>query len=265
MKRARVRRIEMAYDDVGSGPAVLLLHGYPFNRSMWREQTEALSANYRVVTPDLRGLGETTTTQEAATIEEMAEDVAALMDELEIKRVTLGGLSMGGYIAFAFYRKYFLRVRALILADTRPQADTDEGRRNRLEQAEKILKDGMPSIAEDFLKKVLTTETLSEKPQVRERVREMILSTRPEGAAAALHARAARRDQTDLLPEIIAPTLILVGSNDALTPSQDAEAMHRQIGGSRLEIIEGASHLSNLEQPLAFNRALSDFLDALQP
>ncbi len=265
MTVARVREIEMAYDDVGRGPTVVLLHGYPFNRSMWREQTEALSANYRVITPDLRGHGETNVTPELATMDEMARDVAALLDKLDIRRVTLGGLSMGGYVTLAFYRRFPLRTRALILADTRPQADTPEAQHKREEQAEKILKEGMQSIADDFLKKVLTTETLKEKPETVERVREMILKTNPQGAASVLRGMAVRHDQTDFLEEIFAPALILVGSEDQLTPPSDAELMKRQIRGSRLEIIEGASHLSNLERPAEFNLALKSFLDALQP
>ena len=267
MTVARVREIEMAYEDVGGGAAVVLLHGYPFNRSMWREQAQALrSANYRVITPDLRGHGETAaTTGEPATMEEMARDVVALLDELGVERVTLGGLSMGGYVALAFCRRFPLRVRALILADTRAQADTPEARANREEQAQKILKDGMQSTADDFLKKVLTPETLKQKPETVERVREMILRTDPRGAASALRGMAARHDQTDFLEEILAPTLVIVGSEDQLTPPQDAELMRREIRGSRLEIIEGASHLSNLERPVEFNRALLDFLDALQP
>src|SRR5918999_733376 len=156
---ARVREIEMVYDDRGSGPPVVLLHGYPFNRSMWSEQVAALSANYRVITPDLRGHGETSVTDEPATMVEMAQDVAALLDKLGLERVTLGGLSMGGYVTLAFYRRFPLRVRALILADTRPQADTPEASHNREEQAKKILKEGMQSIADDFLKKVLTPAT----------------------------------------------------------------------------------------------------------
>lgn len=266
MKRARVRGIEMAYDERGSGSTVVLLHGYPFNRSMWQEQRDALSANYRVITPDLRGHGATSTvTSEPATMEEMARDVVALLDELGIQRVALGGLSMGGYVALAFYRRFPLRVRALILADTRPQADTEDARRNRAEQAEKILKEGMQSIADDFLKKVLTPATLAEKPETVARVREMILKTDPQGAAGALKGMAARIDQTDFLEEILAPTLILVGSEDQITPPGDAELMRREIRGSRLVIVEGASHLSNLERPVEFNRALLDFLDALQP
>jgi 3-oxoadipate enol-lactonase len=262
---ARVRGIEMAYEDEGSGPAVVLLHGYPFNRSMWREQRDALSQKYRVIAPDLRGHGETPPSNEPATMEEMARDVAALLDELGIERVALGGLSMGGYVTLAFYRRFPLRVRALILADTRSQADTEEARRNREEQAKKILEEGMQSIAEDFLKKVLTPATISDKPETVALVREMILQTDPQGAANALRGMAARHDQTEFLEDIIAPTLILVGSEDQLTPPTDAELMRREIRGSRLEIIEGASHLSNLERPAEFNHALKSFLDALQP
>jgi pimeloyl-ACP methyl ester carboxylesterase len=255
----------MAYDDTGSGPAVVLLHGYPFNRSMWREQTEALSASYRVITPDLRGHGETTATDEPATMDEMARDVAALMDELNIHRAAVGGLSMGGYVALAFYRRFPLRVRALILADTRSQADTEEARRTREQQARKALKEGMSGIVETSLPKALAPATMKERPKLVARVREMMMKTRPEGAAAALRGMAARIDQSDFLPSIFAPTLIIVGSEDELTPVRDAEFMRREIRGSRLEIIDGAAHVSNIENPAQFNRALKSFLDELQP
>jgi pimeloyl-ACP methyl ester carboxylesterase len=131
----RVREIELAYDDVGAGVPVVLLHGFPFNRTLWREQVEALGGSYRVVAPDLRGHGETTATTEPATMEEMARDVAALLDEMQIGRPVLGGLSMGGYVALAFCRLFPRRVRALMLADTRAQADTEDGKRAREETA----------------------------------------------------------------------------------------------------------------------------------
>src|SRR5215210_4040316 len=196
-EKRRVRGIEMAYDVEGSGPPVVLLHGYPFNRSMWREQVEALQGSFRVITPDLRGLGETEGGAEPATMNEMAQDVAALLDELKITRVILGGLSMGGYVSLAFTRRFPLRVRTLVLADTRPQPDTDEARRAREEQAQKVLEEGMGSITDLILKKALAPETLAERPEIVARVREMIHATKPEGAAAALRGMAARSDQTD--------------------------------------------------------------------
>lgn len=265
MPKLRVRDIEMAYDDVGRGAPVVLLHGFPFNRSMWAEQTAALAANYRVITPDLRGMGETTATNGPATMEEMAHDVAALMDKLGIERAAVGGLSMGGYVTLAFYRRHRLRARALILADTRAGADTLDARRTREEQAQKILKEGTGTIADDFLKKVLTPATLSEKPEIVGRVREMILKTDARGAAAALRGMALRPDQTPFLESVLVPTLILVGSDDQLTPPKEAELMSREIRGSRLQVIESASHLSNVERPVEFNLALKTFLDELHP
>jgi pimeloyl-ACP methyl ester carboxylesterase len=156
-------------------------------------------------------------------------------------------------------------VRALVLADTRPQADTDEARHNRAEQAQTILREGMESIADGFLKKVLAPATLRERPELVARVREMITSTERQGAVAALQGMAARIAQMDLLPRILAPALIIVGSEDKLTPPQDAELMHREIRGARLEIISGAAHVSNIERPAEFNRALANFLQSLQP
>lgn len=266
MAVSRVRGIELAYDEAGAGVPVVLLHGFPFNRTMWREQADALKDSFRVVAPDLRGLGETTATDKpAATMEEMAQDVAALLDELKITRCVLGGLSMGGYVALAFYRLFPRRVRALLLADTRPQGDTEEGRRVREETAQRVLAGGVGALADAQLPKLLAHTTHMKHPQVVERVREMILKTKPGGAAAALRGMAERRDQTRLLADILQPTLIVVGSEDQITPPSDAETMRREIRGSRLEVIEGAGHVSNLERPAEFNAALSKFLRDIQP
>jgi 3-oxoadipate enol-lactonase len=260
---AGVRGIEMAYDDTGRGAAVVLLHGFPFDRSMWREQSQFLGETCRVIAPDLRGQGETPLGGATLTMGEMAEDVAALLDTLNVERAAVGGLSMGGYVAFEFFRRFPRRVRALALADTRPQADTDEARRTREETAQRALKDGMGPIADSMLPKLLSAATREREPEVVERVRSMMLGTSPEGAAAALRGMAVRRDQTDLLPEIDVPTLIVVGGEDPITPPSDAESMGAKIQGSRLVRIEGAAHLSNIERPEEFNRALGDFVGGL--
>ncbi len=263
MSFARARGIEIGYDDTGQGAPLVLLHGFPFNRSMWREQARHLSGAWRVVAPDLRGQGETALGGAPATMEEMADDVAALLDALNVGRAVLGGLSMGGYVTFEFFRRFPGRVRALVLADTRPQADTDDGRRTREENARRILQDGMAPVAESMLPKLLSAGTREREAEVVERVRAMILGANPEGAAAALRGMAVRRDQTDLLPEINVPTLIIVGGEDPVTPPPDAEAMAAKIKGSRLVLVEGAAHLSNVERPEEFNRALGDFLSGL--
>lgn len=269
MSFIRVDDIQLAYTDAGLGQPVVLLHGYPFNRTLWNEQVSALSNSYRVITPDLRGFGESGASPRgesdaspgAATMNRMAQDVAALLDHLEISRAVIGGLSMGGYVALAFYKQFPSRVRALILADTRAQADTEEGKQTRHQQAEKALAEGMAGIADSMLPKLLTPDTVSKRPEVVKRVRDMMLKTKPEGAAGALLGMAERDDQTALLPQISCPTLILVGREDPITPVQDSEKMHREIAGSRLVVIENASHVSNLERTEQFNDELMRFLN----
>jgi 3-oxoadipate enol-lactonase len=260
---ARVRGIELAYTDLGQGPVVLMLHGFPFDRSMWRGQVEKLSPRFRVIAPDFRGHGETSVTREPSAMEELAEDLAALLDELNVPRAVVCGLSMGGYVALAFYRAHPSRVRALVLADTRPNADTEDARRTREETARRALAEGMAPIADAMLPKLLSTSTREHSPEVVERVRRMMLGVKPEGAAAALRGMAERRDQTDLLPKIDVPTLVIVGSEDSVTPPSDAEAMHSRIDGARLVVIEGAGHVSNVERPVEFDRALVEFLEGL--
>lgn len=263
MSFTRVDDIQMAYTDTGLGLPVVLLHGYPFNRSLWSEQVNALSNSYRVITPDLRGMGETDATQGPATMNQMAQDVAALLDQLEISRAVVGGLSMGGYVALAFYKQFPSRVRALVLTDTRAQADTEEGKQTRFQLAEKARAEGMAGIADSMLPKLLTPETVSKRPEVVKRVRDMMLKTKPEGAAGALLGMAERDDQTPLLSQISCPTLIMVGQEDPITPVQDSEKMHHEIAGSRLVVIENAAHVSNLERTEQFNEELTRFLNPL--
>lgn len=264
MSVVRLSGIEIGYTEVGQGSAVVLLHGFPLNRSMWRDQMQELSVAHRVIMPDLRGHGDTVASSAQATMDEMAGDVAALLDYLKIDQIVLGGLSLGGYVAFAFYRLFPNRVRALVLADTRPQADSEEARRNREVMRKHVLQQGIDTIADEMLPKLLAPATLAKDFETVTRVREMIVGTQPEGAAAALGGMAARRDQSDLLSEIASPTLIIVGSEDSVTPLGDAELMHRKIPNSHLEIIEGAGHLSNIERPVEFNRALTDFMNTLE-
>lgn len=256
-----VTEIEMTYDEAGCGRAVVLLHGYPFDRSMWRAQMEFLGANdWRVIAPDLRGLGQTRTSSEVTTMEEMARDVAALMDKLNIDRAVICGLSMGGYVAFEFAHLFPTRVLGLMLAGTRAPADNDQEKLAREQQAQKIMNEGMSGIADATLAKLLAPKTLSEKPKVVAQVREMILRADPQGAAAAQRGMAVRRDYSEDLAQINVPTLIIVGREDPIRPVADAEFMHRLIRNSRLEIIEDAAHMTNMEQPEIFNDTVIDFL-----
>jgi len=258
--RRRIGNIELAWKEAGQGVPVVLLHAFPVNREMWKPQREALANRYRVITPDFRGHGETNLAEEDSTMERLAEDVRGLLDFLGLERVVLGGLSMGGYASFAFYRRYPERVAALILADTRASADTEEGLRGREELAAVAEKEGAAGVAERMLPKLLGASTHANRPDVVAAVREMILTTSPAGIVRALRGMAARPAAFDLLPTIQCPTLILVGAEDSLTPPADSEALANAIPGARLEVIPVAGHLSNLEQPAAFTRALDAFL-----
>ena len=263
MASARINNLNLAYTDTGIGRPVVLIHGYPFNRSLWDEQIAALSTSHRVIAPDLRGFGESEAAPGTATMNVMAQDVALLLNHLGIVRAAIAGLSMGGYVALALYKQLPSRVSALILADTRAQADTEERKQTRAQQAEKAINEGMAGIADAMLPKLLTPETVSKRPEVVKRIRDMMLKTKPEGAAAALRGMAERDDQTELLGKIAVPALILVGAEDAITPVADSEKMHNAITGSRLVVIENAGHVSNLERTEQFNEALLGFMKEL--
>lgn len=270
----------MAYDDGGRGPVMMLLHGFPLDRSMWREQIDFLSAHgFRAIAPDLRGLGEVSGKLQLVpgadaegepqaearrtmltTMEEMARDVSALMDHLRIDRAVICGLSMGAYVTFEFAHLFPSRVLALVLAGARAQGPDDAERKSREEKAQQALAEGMIGLAEGIVPQMLAAKTLAHKPEVAARVRRMIADTNAAGAAAAQRGMAARRDYTLDLARITVPTLIIAGSEDAVRTPADAEFIHQGIKDSRLEVIDDAGHLMNMEQPEVFNRTLTDFL-----
>lgn len=243
---------------------VLFLHGFPFNRSMWQEQIEFLSRRgYRCIAPDLRGLGENRFAGDVATMEGMARDVAALMDELNLESAVICGLSMGGYVALDFVKLFPERALALVLAGTRAPADTDREKAAREQQVQTILRAGMVPISIATVPKLLARRTLAEKPDVVKDVRNMIIKSDPRGAAAAQRGMAVRRDYVADLAEITVPTLIIVGREDTIRPPADAEFMHRRIAGSQLIVLDDAAHLTNIEQPERFNAVMSEFLARL--
>jgi 3-oxoadipate enol-lactonase len=259
MPTANINGVQLAYRDEGAGRPLLLIHAFPLSGAMWNPQLAALSPSYRVIVPDLRGFGASQIVPGGASLDQYADDLAGLLDQLGLRSepVALGGLSMGGYIAFAFLRRYHERVNALILADTRSQADTEEGKRGREQNAQLAEQQGSGAIADQMLPKLLAAGA---PEALRTEVRRMIEANDRTGIAAALRAMAARPDSTPLLHEINVPTLILVGSEDVLTPPSDAQAMHAAIADSRLVELPGVGHLSNLEAPDAFVAALDDLL-----
>ena len=261
--KATINHLNIDYRDQGSGEPVIFIHAFPLNQTMWDEQVAALTHHCRAITLDLRGFGGSDVADGPATMEQMAADVRSLMSALDIERATLVGLSMGGYVSLAFYREYPDAVRALVLADTRASGDTHAARERRLQSADKAERQGAAAIADDMVPLLLGKTTQQTRPDIAARVRQMIVDNSPQGIAAAQRGMAARRDSTYMLAAVDFPTLILVGAEDQLTPVGEAEAMRDGIRGARLQVIEGAGHLSNIERPREFNAALREFLDAL--
>jgi pimeloyl-ACP methyl ester carboxylesterase len=258
MSTAAVNGITIGYDDEGTGEDVLVLvHGHPFDRSMWGPQiAKARDLGWRVIAADLRGYGESTVVPGVTPLSTFAEDVAALADHLGIERFVLGGLSMGGQIVLECVRQFPERIRGLVLADTFAQAETPEGRKHRNDMADRLLREGMAGYAEEVRWKMVARRN----PAVAEFVSRMMLAAPPEGAAAALRGRAERPDYTPVLAEIDVPALVVVGADDEFTPVADAEYLHERIAGSTLVVVDGAAHLPNLERPAEFGAALETLL-----
>lgn len=260
--RANINGIELGYDDHGVGLPIIFLHAFPLNRSMWTGLTTALlhEQRFRLVTLDWRGFGESGLNDSVSTMEQFADDVAALMDKLGMPQAVLCGLSMGGYVAFAFLRKYPERVRGLILCDTRPGADTAEARANREQVARLVEEQGVEPFADLQIPRLLSEHTHQHHPEIELRVRQMINVATPAGIAAGSRGMAQRTDATDLLATITCPTLVVVGEHDSLTPPAVAQAYASRIPGAQVAVIPLAGHLSNLEQPDAFLEAVRPFL-----
>jgi pimeloyl-ACP methyl ester carboxylesterase len=256
--------VTIGYDDHGAGDTLVLVHGHPFNRSMWRPQLERFSrAGWRVVAPDLRGYGQTTVVPGTTSFASFAGDVVALLDHLELDQVVLGGLSMGGQIVMEVHRLFPERVRGLVLADTSPQAETPQGREERNAMADRLLGEGMGPYAREVLAKMVAPHNIAALPAVADHVMAMMLATSPDGAAAALRGRAERPDYVDMLSQVAVPALVVVGADDELTPISDAELMADRIPDATLAVVDGAAHMPNLERPDEFDAALGSFLHRL--
>jgi len=261
-QRIGVAGAELAVDVRGEGAPVLFAHGFPFDRTVWRHQLAALS-RWKRIAPDLRGAGESTAPPDGYSMALYADDLIAVLDTLGVRQAVVCGLSMGGYIVFELLRRYVERVRAVVLCGTRPQPDSEEARRARDELAALAAERGSAAVGERLLPRLLASATLAEQPEVVQHYREMAQRMSVLGMAGALRAMRDRPDSTPLLSEIRVPTLVVVGSEDQVSPPAVAEAMAGAIPSARLAVIPAAGHLAPLEQPLATSRALADFLGEL--
>jgi pimeloyl-ACP methyl ester carboxylesterase len=262
-----INNLTVSYTDDGpaNAPSIILIHGFPLNKSMWKNQVEALKVTYRVITYDIRGHGNTEDGTVEFSIELFVRDLISFMDTMKIDKTILCGFSMGGYIALKAVADYPKRFIALILSNTNCTADLPEAIAYRMRSIE-ILKEGtIGKFADVSLKKLFTNDSSTHAISEIETVREMIVNTSKKTLCNTLLALSAREETCSALAGIKMPVLVLVGEEDIITPPDAARFMHEKIKGSTLHIIEHAGHLSNMEQPVEFNDHLKKFLSTIKP
>lgn len=260
VQRVMVNGVNLAVEVRGEGPAILFVHGYPLDHTIWADQFDGLEG-FRRIAPDLRGMGRSDSPDLGYGIGIYAADLAALLDVLGVDEVVLCGFSMGGYVAFEFLRRWRPRVRALVLVSTRAEADTAEGRRARDTAAALAREGGAGAIADSMLARMLTPATINGSPELVERTRAIMAATPVAGIVGALAAMRDRPDSMALLQGLEGiPSLVIVGDEDQLTPPDRARAMAEAIPAARLVVIPGAAHLTTMERAKETSAALKDFL-----
>ena len=262
MPTATIRGASLNYLDRGKGLPVALLHGFPVDGRMWEAQVSELSSRFRVIAPDFRGFGKSEST-DPFTTESLADDIHGLLGQINGLPCVLAGLSMGGYVALAYARKYPADLRGLVLVDTKAAGDDTQGKGNRNKMIELVRSSGSKAIADQMLPKLLAEDTPRNRPAQAQALRTMMEACPPKTIENALVCLRDRPDQTQMLPSIGVPTLIIVGESDSITPVAVAQSMQKQIAGAQLAVIKGAGHMSPMEQPTQVNQALSRFLERL--
>lgn len=262
---ANLDGIRLGYEEAGrtSDLPVLFIHGFPHNRGLWTPQLSGLAGHARCIAVDLRGFGESSVAPPYS-MDQYADDIVALMDRLRLGEAVICGLSMGGYVAMAMWRRHKERIRALVLADTRAGSDSEEGREKRRAMAQLARERGPSAVADAMITGMVGKHTRENAPHVVDMVHRMLTSANVAGLVGALEALRERPDSTLALSTIDVLTLILVGADDVLTPVADSQAMHRAIYGSRLEVLAHAGHVSNVERPAAFNHLVAEFLSTVR-
>ena len=258
-----VNNFNLSYDDIGEGSTpIIFLHGYPFDKTMWEFQIEALKFTNRLIACDIRGFGKSTDEESFLSIDLFSDDLIAFMDKLTIHKAIICGLSMGGFIALNAHKRFPDRFEALILCDTQCIADTIEIKRKRYQIIDKIAVEGVKNFNEGFIKSVFHKDSLSDKKELVTKLRNVVFSNSPQIITKGLIALAGRSETCSILSEITIPTLIICGREDEVTPLAQSEFMNTSIKESILHVIDNAGHVSNLEQPDEFNEHLLDFLMA---
>ena len=253
---------QLLYEVAGNGPDVVLLHPFPLNRHFWDPVTPQLSTRYRLIIPDLRGHGDSELGEGPATMQKLADDLSKLCRQERISKAFFVGVSIGGYLLFEFWRRYREQVAALVLANTRPGAETPEGKASRLQLADRVLREGPAGFLGEMLSKLLSQATRTNRPDIVDAARKMMQSMSAEDIAGVQRGMAERPDSVATLATINVPTLLIAGGEDSI-PLSEFELMRQQIPGSRLQVISQAGHYAALEKPAEFGGLLRKFFDGL--
>jgi pimeloyl-ACP methyl ester carboxylesterase len=262
--KADINGTIIAYSDRGHGLPLLLIHGFPLCRKMWRPQAEVLAkGGCRVITPDMRGFGETALPAETVSMSDYADDIVKLMDYLRIDKAVVGGMSMGGYVLLNLLERYPDRVAAPLFIVTKAGGDDDYGKERRTALAETCLAKGVLPVAEVFHNMLFAPDTLTDKPELVEEVSGWMRATNPVSAAAALLAMRDRKDYVSLLGSIMHPALVIGADQDQAIPLENSRLIAETIPNSSFCILQGCGHMVNLEQPTEFNKAILEFLAGL--
>jgi len=264
-KKINVGGNSITYFDEGKpeAPSVIFIHGFPFSKAMWENQIENFKDHYRVIAYDVRGHGNAASGIGEFSIADFAKDLFLLMDALHLDKTTLCGLSMGGYIALTAMQQQPERITSLILCDTQCAADTEEGRKKRMDTIQAIQEKGLTTFAQDFVKKLFSAHSITNKKDVVAAIEQTILGTKPQTIIDTLMALAGRKETCTSLPLLEIPVLILVGKEDQITTPEAAQKMHDLIPNSSMQVLDQAGHLSNLENPDSFNQHVKTFLASL--
>jgi pimeloyl-ACP methyl ester carboxylesterase len=262
MNRIRSADAELAYEVIGDGAPVVLLHPFPAHHELWLPAAQALSPRYRLILPDLRGHGDSSVGDGPATMEKHAQDVLRICDHEQVRRAAFAGVSIGGYTMFEFWRRHRERVAALALCNTRPQPETVDSRVARLQAAADVLERGTEPFIESMVPKLFGRTTLATRPDLIDAAKRMMRRMSPEATSLVQKGMAERPDSVPTLKTIDVPTLILGGDEDVATPLADAELMRQNIPGAELKVIARAGHYAVFEQPLAAGAVLRQFLDS---
>ena len=252
------------YEVLGTGPPVVLLHPFPANHDLWKPAAEALVSRYKVILPDLRGHGDSGIGEGPATMEKQAVDIARVLDHEEVGRAPFVGVSIGGYVLFELWRKYRARVEALVLCNTKAQADNPEARSGRLQAAAEVMERGTEPFFEGLVPKLMGKTTCNTRPDLVEGALRMMRKMSPEDVAMVLRGMAERPDSTETLKTIDVRTLIVTGDEDTFTGVPEAEVMRRDISGSQMKVVAKAGHYSPWEQPGEVGKLVRQFLDTVR-